>query len=151
MGETNRKERIGGTDSRRADFDESRLSEEYDPSYVAEEKLGKFDVHHLKLSAKKGVDVAYPVVHMWIDKKTNNVLKVQDRALSGRLMRTVYYPKWRRIKSESKGGDVFFPKRILIFDEVEKSNQTQVVMRKIDLNPLPQNIFTKAWLEGQSR
>ena len=145
------RERIGGTDSRRADFDESRLAEEYDPNYVASEKLGKFEVHHLKLTAKKGVDVAYPVVHIWIDKKTSNVLKVQDRALSGRLMRTVYYPKWRRIKSESKGGDVYFPKRILIFDEVEKSNQTQVVMRKIDLNPLPKNIFTKAWLEGQSR
>ena len=47
--------------------------------------------------------------------------------------------------------DKLLTERILIFDEVEKSNQTQVVMRKIDLNPLPQNIFTKAWLEGQSR
>ena len=145
------RERIGGTDSRRADFDESRLAEEYKPTYVGEEKLGKFAVHHLKLDAKKGVDVAYPVVHLWVDQKTQNILKIQDRALSGRLMRTVYYPKWRRIKSESKGSDVYFPKRILIFDEVEKANQTQIVMRKVDLNNLPQNIFTKAWLEGQSR
>ena len=97
------RERIGGTDSRRADFDESRLAEEYTPTYVAAETLGKFAVHHLKLSAKKGVDVAYPLIHIWVDQKTRNILKIQDKALSGRLMRTVYYPKWRRIKSESKG------------------------------------------------
>ena len=51
------RERIGGTDSRRADFDESRLAEEFDPEYVGEDKLGKFPVHHLKLTAKPGVDV----------------------------------------------------------------------------------------------
>ena len=37
------RERIAGTDSRRADFDESRLAEEYDPTFEGEEKLGKFD------------------------------------------------------------------------------------------------------------
>ena len=36
------RERIAGTDSRRADFDESRLAEEYDPTFEGEEKLGKF-------------------------------------------------------------------------------------------------------------
>ena len=145
------RERIGGTDSRRSDFDESRLAEEYDPEYVAATTLGKFKVHHLKLSAKQGVDVAYPTVELWVDQESGNVLKAQDRALSGRLMRTVYYPKWRKIFSPSKKADVYFPKEIHIYDEVEKANQTLVVMRKIDLNGLPENIFTKARLEGQSR
>ena len=145
------RERIGGTDSRRADFDESRLAEEYTPAYIGKETLGRFSVHHLKLSAKPGIDVGFPVVDLWIDVKTGNVLKAQDRALSGRLMRTVYYPKWRKIFSPSKGADVFFPREIHIYDEVEKSNQTQIVMRKVDLNTLPENIFTKAWLESQSR
>jgi len=145
------RERIGGTDSRRADFDQSRLAEQYTPSYKGESKLGKFAVHHLELKAKEGVDVAFPVVELWIDQKTGNVLKAQDRALSGRLMRTVYYPKWRKVFSESKGAEVYFPKAIHIFDEVEKENQTQVVLQKVDLNPLAENIFTKAWLESQSR
>ena len=145
------RERIGGTDSRRSDFDESRLAEEYEPSYIGSEKLGKFEVHHLKLTAKKGVDVAYPTVHIWVDQASGNVLKAQDRALSGRLMRTVYYPKWRKLPSPSKKSEVYFPREIHIYDEVEKQNQTLVVMRKIDLNTLPSNIFTKAWLEGQSR
>ena len=145
------RERIGGTDSRRADFDESRLAEEYDPSYIGSEKLGKFDVHHLELKAKPGIDVSYPLVHLWVDQKTNNVLKAQDRALSGKLMRTVYYPKYRKIFSASKGAEVYLPREIHIFDEVEKDNKTLVVLRKVDLNPLPANIFTKAWLESQSR
>src|SRR6476469_4822890 len=43
------RERIAGTDSRRQDFDQSDLAEEYDPEYVADEKLGNFDVWVLKL------------------------------------------------------------------------------------------------------
>ena len=50
-------ERIAGTDSRRQDFDESRLAEEYDPSFEADEKLGAFEVWKLKLNTKAGVDV----------------------------------------------------------------------------------------------
>src|SRR5579859_7800774 len=34
------RERIGGTNSRREDFDQSDLEHEYDPEFVAEEKLG---------------------------------------------------------------------------------------------------------------
>ena len=50
-----------------------------------------------------------------------------------------------------KGARVFFPKRIHIFDEIEKQNQTQVVFKEVDGQALPKNIFTKAWLESQSR
>tara|TARA_B100001964_G_C14145456_1_gene559479 strand:+ start:205 stop:978 length:774 start_codon:yes stop_codon:yes gene_type:complete len=145
------RERIGGTNSQRSDFDESRLAKEFTPSYVGEEKLGKFSVHHIKLQAKKDADVAYPVIEMWIDVATSNILKQQERALSGRLMRTSYYPKWNKIYSESKGGDIYFPKEIRIFDEIEKGKKTLIVMRKVDLRSLDANIFTKAWLESKSR
>ncbi len=145
------RERILGTDSRRQDFDESRLAEEFDAKWVKDEKLGKFDVHHLELKAKKGVDVAYPVLHMWVDAATGNMLKRQDFALSGRLMRTTYYPKWKKVFSESKGSEVYYPEEIRIFDEVEKGNKTTVVITTVDLKPLSENIFTKAWLESKSR
>src|SRR6478609_568531 len=62
------RERIAGTDSRRADFDESRLAEEYTANYDGEGKLGAFDTHLLTLKGKEGVDVAYPVVKLWVDK-----------------------------------------------------------------------------------
>ncbi len=145
------RERIGGTGSRRTDFDESRLAEEFNPSYVGSERLGKHAVHHLRLTVKKGIDVAYPTVDLWIAEDSENILKTQDRALSNKLMRTSYYPKWEKRFSPSKKADVYFPKQIHIFDEVEKGNQTQIVFKEIDLSTLPRNIFTKAWLESKSR
>ncbi len=145
------RERIAGTDSRRADFDESRLAEEYVPSFEGEQKLGVFDTHVLKLTAKEGIDVAFPVIKLWIDKNTSNVLKRQEFALSGRLMRTAYYPKWKKVFSESKKADVWFPEEMRFYDEIEKSNSTLVLIKSVDLRSLDANMFTKAWLESKSR
>jgi outer membrane lipoprotein-sorting protein len=145
------RERIGGTGSNRKDFDQSKLAEEYVVHYVAEEKLGKFKVDHIKLDAKKEADVAYPIMEMWIDSETGNNLKTQERAISGKLMRSIYYPKWEKMFSKSKNADIYFPKEIRIYDEVEKENSTLLFFRKVDLDPLEANIFTKAWLESKSR
>ena len=145
------RERIGGTNSRRRDFDDSRMEEEYVPSYAGAGKLGARTTHVLDLTARPEADVAYPKLKIWVDQQTGNMLKQEEYALSGRLMRTAYYPKWKKLFSESKGTDVYFPKRILIIDEVEKGTQTSIVIQKVDLSSLPTNIFTKAWLESKSR
>jgi hypothetical protein len=145
------RERIGGTNSRRSDFDESRLAEEFEPKFVGHEKLGKFETVCVELTAKPNIDVAYPVVKLWLDATTHNVLKRQEFALSGRLMRTAYYPKWQKLFSESKKSEVWFPGEMRFFDEVEKSNSTLVLMKSVDLTNLDQNMFTKAWLESKSR
>ena len=145
------RERIGGTGSNRQDFDESRLAIEYTPTFVGEEKLGNYTAQHLKLAAKPGEDVAYPVVELWVDAPTQNILKRQDFALSGKLMRTTYYPQWLKKYSESKGAEIYFPKEIRIYDEVQKGNQTTVVIQEVDLKTLDPSIFTKAWLESKSR
>ena len=145
------RERIGGTNSRRSDFDESRLAEEYDPTDEGEEKLGAYTAQKLLLKGKAGIDLAFPVIRIWIDKATKNVLKRQEYALSGRLLRTSYYPKWKKVFSESKKADVYYPEEIRFYDEVEKANQTLVLIRAVDTHPLPGNLFTKAWLESKSR
>jgi hypothetical protein len=145
------RERIGGTDTRRGDLDESRLAEEYDVAFAGEEKLGAFQTWKLVLSVKAGVDVAFPVLHLWVDQASGNVLKRQELALSGRLMRTSYYPRWKKVFSESKGTEVGFPEEMRMFDEVEKANSTLLLIKQIDLRPLEANLFTKAWLEAKSR
>jgi hypothetical protein len=144
------RERIGGTDSRRQDFD-SRLAEEYDATWEADEKLGKYDAHRLLLKVKPGVDVAFPVIRLWVDAATNNVLKRQEMALSGRLMRTSYYPRWKKVYSDSKRDDVWYPEEMRFYDEIEKANQTLILIKQIDLRLLDANLFTKAWLESKSR
>lgn len=148
---TTERERIGGTNTRRSDFDESRLAEEFEPTFVGDEKLGKFETVVMDLKVKEGFDVAYPVQKLWVDKTTHNILKRQEFALSGKLARTSYYPKWQKLFSQSKNAELWFPGEIRIFDEIEKSNSTLVLFKAVDLNSLDQNMFTKAWLESKSR
>jgi hypothetical protein len=145
------RERIAGTNTRRGDLDASRLVEEYDAKFEADEKLGVYGVHRILLTSKPGVDVAFPVVRIWVDQATLNVLKRQELALSGRLMRTIYQPRWRKIFSQSKGADVWYPEEIRIYDEIEKGNSTLILIKEIDLRSLEANLFTKAWLESRSR
>jgi hypothetical protein len=145
------RERIGGTNSRRSDFDESRLAEEYEPEDNGEAKLGTFTAQVMTLKGKPGIDLAFPVLKLWVDKDTRNVLKRQEFALSGRLLRTSYYPKWKKAYSESKKTEVWYPEEMRFYDEVEKANQTLILVKAVDMKPLEANLFTKAWLESKSR
>ncbi|MGV3621071.1 MAG: outer membrane lipoprotein-sorting protein [Archangium sp.] len=79
---TTERERIGGTNSRRSDFDESRLAEEYVPAFDGEEKLGKFDTLKLTLKVKDGVDVAYPIVKTITKGSINTCSTYQRRRVS---------------------------------------------------------------------
>jgi outer membrane lipoprotein-sorting protein len=145
------REHIGGTNSRRSDFDESRLAVEYEPEDNGEAKLGVYTAQVMTLRGKPGLDLAFPVIKLWVDRETNNVLKREEYALSGKLLRTSYYTKWKKIYSESKKADVWFAQEMRFYDEVEKANSTLILIKSVDLRPLEANIFTKAWLESQSR
>ncbi len=145
------RERIAGTDARRNDFDQSTLHTDFFAKFVANEKLGRFDVYHLHLSQRPGADVPYPVIELWLDQATGNVLKRQEFALSGKLMRTTYYPQWEKLYSQSKGDYVYVPDQIRVYDEVQKGNSTTIVIRQVDLSKLDDSIFTKAFVESRSR
>ena len=145
------RERIGGTNSRRSDFGESKLMEEYDIHADGTGTLGDYKVYKTKLTAKKGVDVAYPVLKIWIDQEGGNELKREEYSLSGKLMRTAFYPKWLKRFSPSKKADVWIPEEMRIFDELEKGNSTVILIKETDLSALDPNIFTKAWIESKSK
>src|SRR5262249_49450951 len=105
----------------------------------------------MKLTGKPGQDLAFPVIQIWIDKGTNNILKRQEYALSGKLLRTSYYTKWTKIFSSSKGAEVWYPGEIRFYDEVEKANQTLVITKPAAPTARPQSLSTKAGLERKSR
>lgn len=144
------RDRILGTDGRRQDFDESRLAEEYTPRYLGEGKLGKYTTHRLKLFAKSGKDVAWPILELDVDKDSGNVLRRLDYAGENKLMRRTLYPKWLKITDPS-GKEVWYAEQIYFYDEVEKGNESLVRIKAVDLSALPPNMFTKAWLESKSR
>lgn len=145
------REKLAGTNSRRSDFDESRLTEEYTTKYEGADKLGAYKVYKFKLSVKEGIDVAYPVLNLWVDQADKNILKREEYALSGKLMRSSFYPKWNKKFSESKKADVWIPEEIRIFDQLEKGNTTIVLIKETDLGKLEENMFTKAWIESKSK
>jgi hypothetical protein len=145
------RERIAGTNSRRADFSQSRLALDYDPEDQGQEKLGRYDAQVMLLTGKPDLDLAFPRIKLWVDRETKNVLKRQEIALSGRVMRTSYYPKWKSIYSEEKKGDVWYAEEMRFFDEIERDNVTTVLTRSVDFQPIEENVFTKAWLESKSR
>lgn len=145
------RERIGGTNSRRADFGESRLAEDFEVKFDGVDRLGDHAVYKLSLQVKEGVDVAYPVVKIWVDQSSRNVLKREEYALSGRLMRTTYYPKWLKKFSSSKKADVWIPEEMRIFDELEKGTSTMILVKETSLEPVDRSFFTKAWVESKSK
>ena len=56
--------------------------------------------------------VAYPVVELWIDRASGNILKRLDFALSGKKMRTTLYPEYTKKFSPSKKADVW-PRHVM--------------------------------------
>lgn len=145
------REKIGGTNSRRADFDEPSLVDDYNVRFEGPGKLGSYQVHQLELVVKDGKDVAYPKLKLWVDQAEKNILKREEYSLSGKLMRTSFYPKWNKVYSKSKKGDVYVPEEIRIFDELEKGNSTIILLKDVDLSKLEDSMFTKAWIESKSR
>ncbi|XXF81251.1 outer membrane lipoprotein-sorting protein [Myxococcaceae bacterium GXIMD 01537] len=141
--------RLNGTDTRRADLDAWRLSSDYEATDEGEDKVGAVPARKLLLKAKPGLDLAYPMMRLWVDKDLNP-LKRQDLALSGKLLRTTYFPTWRKFYSEAKKGDLWMYEQMIIYDEVTRSS-TVVVVKSVDFAPVEPSTFTKAWLESRSR
>ncbi|MBY0470403.1 outer membrane lipoprotein-sorting protein [bacterium] len=145
------RERIAGTNSRREDFDESRMAEEFNIKFESNGTLGPYKTHILKLTVKEGIDVAYPMIKLAVDQKDKNIVRREEFSLSGKLMRTTYYPKWNKRYSESKKGDVWIPEELRIFDELEKGNTTTILIKETDFKNVDNNIFSKAWIESKSK
>lgn len=142
------REQLGGTNVRRSDLDDTYYAEEYDVVEQKKEKLGPVVATKLVLKAKPNVDVAYPVVHLWVDSDFKR-MKLQEFALSGKLLRTIFMARHGKVPTAN--GHAWLPKEVRIFDEVEKDRQTVLLFKAYDLAELETNLFTKAWLEGKTR
>jgi hypothetical protein len=145
------REAIGGTDGTRSDFDRTNWATYFESTYLAREKLGAYDADVIQLTAKPNVDVAYPLVKLWVDRNTSNILKREEYAGSGKLLRRVLVPRWRKVPNVGSTGDFWYPEQTLIYDELERGNWTRFTIRAVDMRPLDSNVFTKAWLEARSR
>ena len=137
-------ESFGGSDARNSDFQASSLAEDYDVTSVEEGTLGKFEVWVLELEATND-EVTYPFRKLWVTKEPNLILKSEDYSLTNRLLRTSYFPSY------AKAGDSFIPDEQLFVDALVENKQTKITLEDISTAEIPDNVFTKAYVERVNR
>lgn len=141
---TSFEESFGGTDARNSDFQASTLDEDYDVVSGESGTLGNFEVWILELEATND-EVTYPVRRVWISKEPNLLLKSEDYSLTNRLLRTSYYPSYVR------AGGSFIADEFSFVDALVEGKRTNVTLADISTAPIPDNVFTKAYVERVNR
>lgn len=132
------------SDARNSDFEGSSLSEDYRVLSSSEGTLGSFDVWILDLEATND-EVTYPFRKIWVTKDPNLILKSEDYSLTERLLRTSYFPSYTR------AGGSFIADEQLFVDALVSDKSTRVVLDNVSTNTIPDNVFSKAYVERVNR
>lgn len=140
---TSLKEALGDSDVKLDDINrsESHWRDNYIVESYEESLLGKIPVHCITLKAST-TKPSYVKTKYYIRKDIPLVLKQEDFSGSGRLMRTTLCPKFTKVPSG------YIATNVLLKDELNKGENTQQIISELSFNKLPDNIFTKAYLEG---
>ncbi|HEY9053472.1 MAG TPA: outer membrane lipoprotein-sorting protein [Rectinemataceae bacterium] len=138
------KENLQNSEAKNSDFAGGSLSEDYVIDKISESTVGKFPVWVLNLKARTD-EVPYERVSLYVRKDRVMTLKQEDYSVNGRLMRTTLFPKY--VELEGK----LLPSQILIIDEINKGEKSQITMAEQSVEKLPDKVFTKAFLEQVNR
>lgn len=138
------KENMQGTDAKNSDFGQSALAADYKVTGWTEGKLGAFEVWTADLEATNN-EATYPFKKVSISKKDGLLLKSEDYSLSKRLLRTAYYTSY------VKAGSSFIADKVLYVDALVKGKKTQITFTEVSVAPLPDTVFTKAYVERVNR
>ncbi len=141
---TTLKEQFENTTARNSDFRRTQRSWDYDVESVDSGKLGKYDVWISELKANND-EVPFPYIKMWIEKDRSIVLKVEEYSLSKKLLRTAYYTNYVQI------GQSFVPTTQIFQDGLIPEKRTQTTYTDISTKPVPDDVFTKNYLERMSK
>jgi len=141
---TSVKDSFGGSDARNSDFGEATFSDDYKVVSVEEGKLGKYQVYIYTMEATHS-EVTYPTQKMWVTKNSLLVLKTEDFSGTGRLMRTSLIPSYAKV------GDKYIATKMIFTDELIEGKKTQITITELSTSPLPDSIFTKAYVERVNR
>jgi len=139
------KEQIQSSKAKSSDLKAASFAEDYDVAAWEEGVLGKYPVYILTLKAKNN-EVSYPTLKLSLRKDKPLVMKEEDYSVSDRLMRTVLYPP-RYIEVGGKT----VPSQMLIQDELNKGEKSQLTISEVSVAKLPDSTFSKAFLGQSSR
>ena len=132
------------SESRNSDFTTSNLVKNYEAKGYEEGTLGKYPVYIMDLEATTDT-VAFPKLRYWVRRDNYLLLKSEDYSLSGRLVRSSYFPSYAR------SGDYYVATKMLFVDNLNPGEQTEVTVRNIRFDTIPDTVFTQAYLEQVNR
>ncbi|MDP2790875.1 MAG: outer membrane lipoprotein-sorting protein [Rectinemataceae bacterium] len=138
------KENLQNSEAKNSDFTASSMVDDYTIEKVTEGTIGKYPVWILDLKARTN-EVPYERVLLYVRKDRTMILKQEDFSVNGRLMRTTLYPKYVTLDGK------LLPSQILIVDEINKGEKSQITMAEQAVEKLPDKVFTKAFLEQVNR
>lgn len=140
---TSLKERFGGSDANNDDFSSRSLVEDYKVAEGREDSLGKIPVYVLSLEARNN-RVPYAFLKLSVTRDQNLVLKREEYSLSKKLMRTSLFTDYSKI------GGRFIPLKQLFVDNVTVGEKSQLSLSAVSLGSIPDEVFTKSYLEKVS-
>ncbi len=141
---TTLRDTVQDSNAQNRDFSQNSLSKDYRVASWQAERLGNFDVWRLDLEARHR-DVSYEKMKIWVRQDQNIVLKQEDYSVNDRLMRTTVYPRYISV------GNRLIPSQILIVDELAEGERTQVTVSEASVQTIPDNVFTRSYLERVAR
>ncbi|MDX9959241.1 MAG: outer membrane lipoprotein-sorting protein [Spirochaetia bacterium] len=138
------KENIQDSEAKNSDLSRSTLSEDYSVTSVKEGTIGKIPVWVIDLEATTR-EVSYERLVLHVRRDRTVLLKEEAYSVSGRLMRTTLYPRYAELDGK------LLPTQILIVDELNPGERSQLTLAEQSVAPIPDRVFTKAFLEQVNR
>jgi outer membrane lipoprotein-sorting protein len=116
----------------------------YNLDYRAEsvefDSLNSAKVFKLFLTAKTN-GAAYQSIILWLEEENYNPIKAEFFALSGRLLKTVYYKDYKLILGKKR------PTVLEVHDAIKKSEKTIMEYSNMQMNDTPDIWFQKTFME----
>ena len=126
--------------AKNSDFRNSSRAKDYRVTLSSSGKLGKYECWILELEATMD-DVTYPFMRLWVSKDSTLQLKAEEYSLTKRLLRTSLFPGY------SKLADKYIATFSIFQDGLVAGKKTEIRVTDISVRALPDDMFTKSYLE----
>jgi outer membrane lipoprotein-sorting protein len=121
------------------DLARANFAGDYEAVLEGRETVDGRDSYILDLSAR-GRDVTYARVRYWVAVDTTQPIKAEFYAVSGRLLKTARYDRFRELAGRER------PTRLVIEDAVKEGDYSVLEYETMTLREFPDKLFTQQYL-----
>lgn len=114
----------------------TNFSRDYQPILVSEESIEGTNCYYLTLTAINR-RITYHKIDYWVVKKTGKPFKSKHYAVSGKLLKVVFYKSFEKFQGEEKIS------RLLLVNPLVKGKYTWMIYKNYQKENLTENLFRK--------